>query len=129
MYTLIPNSEAVQSGDFIFFGGIVAKDEEGRLVGPGDVEVQTEVIIRKIAAYLESRGLGLKNLVYVNVFLTDLGLFDRMNQAYRKFMPEPLPPRKAVVTPIALADAVVEMTAIAGIHERKVLERPKKWIS
>ncbi|HUZ17325.1 MAG TPA: RidA family protein [Spirochaetia bacterium] len=127
MFSLIANSEAVRSGQLLFFGGMVARGESGALVAPGDVEAQTRVIIQKIGAYLSEAGLGLRNLVYVTVYLPDVELFDRMNSAYVQAMPAPLPPRKLIITPIVVAGAMVEMTAIAGISPREVLPPPNRW--
>ena len=65
---MIGNKEAVRSGDLIFFGGIVARDAAGVFPKAYDVEGQTELIIRRIEAYLRGQDLSLDNLVSVNGF-------------------------------------------------------------
>ncbi|MFQ3621312.1 MAG: RidA family protein [Spirochaetales bacterium] len=124
MHTMIPNREVAQAGDLIFFGGITSKDTKGILCFPYQVEAQTEMIVKRIESYLLAANLGLRNLVYVTVFLTDIRYYDAMNKAYIKVMPEPLPPRKVITGPLTLAGAVVEMTAIASVHPRKFIDFP-----
>jgi enamine deaminase RidA (YjgF/YER057c/UK114 family) len=122
MHPRIPNKEAVRAGDLIFFGGIIARDEKDDFPKAYDVEGQTELIIRRIEAYLRGQGLSLRNLVSVTVFLTDIRHYDTMNRAYAVCMPEPLPPRKVIVGPLTVTGAVVEMTAVASAADGRVLE-------
>lgn len=121
MHAMIQNKEAVRSGDLIFFGGIVARDAAGVFPKSYDVEGQTELIIRRIEAYLRGQDLSLDNLVSVTVFLTDIRDYDLMNRAYAANMPSPLPPRKVIVGPLTVAGAVVEMTAVASSDPREIL--------
>ena len=122
MHPMIPNQEAVRAGDLIFFGGIISKDPTGNFCCPYNVEKQTETILRRIEKYLKGEGLGMENLVQVTVFLSDIRFYDAMNLAYLRVMQEPLPPRKVIAAPLTVAGALVEMTAIASINPRKVLE-------
>ena len=121
MHTMTPNKEAVRSGDLIFFGGILSLDDEGNLRYPYNVECQTEVILQRIASYLQEEVLGLEHLVYVKVYITDIRHYDIMNKVYRRVMPEPLPPRKVITGPLTVEGALVEMTAIASIYPKRVL--------
>jgi enamine deaminase RidA (YjgF/YER057c/UK114 family) len=121
MHTLIPNKEAVRAGDLIFFGGVLSWDEDGTLKYPYNVEQQTEGILRRIEGYLKTEALGLEHLVYVTVYLTDIRHYDAMNKAYRRIMKDPLPPRKVVTGPLTVTGALVEMTAVASVHPRRVL--------
>lgn len=121
MHVLIPNKEAVRSGDFIFFGGILSWDENGTLQHPYQVEQQTEAILRRIERYLHAESLELENLVFVTVYLTDMRNYDAMNKVYLQVMREPLPPRKVIAGPLTVAGALVEMTAVASVCPKRVL--------
>jgi 2-iminobutanoate/2-iminopropanoate deaminase len=121
---MVPNSEALRSGDTIYFGGIVARDNEGLLLFPHDVQRQTEIVIRRIRAYLATQRLGLENLVSVSVFLSDIRYYDAMNETYVKEMPSPLPTRKVIISPFTIEGAMVEFTAIAHVQAPKVLDLP-----
>jgi enamine deaminase RidA (YjgF/YER057c/UK114 family) len=124
MFNILPSSDAVRTGDLIFFGGIVGKDASGKLVKPWDIAAQTEAMIGRVARYLRAENLGLENLVFVTVYIPDLRYFNAMNEVYGRLMPSPLPPRKLVVTPLVVEGAVVEMTAVASAGPRRVLTPP-----
>lgn len=124
LHVMVPNSEALRSGDTIYFGGIVARDNEGLLLFPHDVQRQTEIVIRRIRAYLATQRLGLENLVSVSVFLSDIRYYDAMNETYVKEMPSPLPTRKVIISPFTIEGAMVEFTAIAHVQAPKVLDLP-----
>ena len=124
MFNILPSSEAVRAGDFIFFGGVIGKDASGRLVKPFDVTAQTEAMIGRVAKYLRAEGLGLENLVFVTVYIPDLRYFNAMNEVYGRLMPSPLPPRKLIVTSLVVEGALVEMTAVASAQPPRVLSPP-----
>jgi 2-iminobutanoate/2-iminopropanoate deaminase len=123
VFNILPSSEAVRSGDLIFFGGTVGRDANG-VIKPLDAAGQTELILRRFEAYLRAEGLGLQNLVTVFVYMPDLRYFNTVNEVYARIIPSPLPPRKLIVTPLVVEGAVVEMTAIASAQPRRVLPRP-----
>lgn len=129
LHPLLPNSEAVRSGDLIFFGGIVARDGEGNPAFPYDVSVQTTAIVGRLESYLRTAGLDLHNLVRVEVYLPDIRYYDAMNEAYARVMPRPLPPRKVLVSPLTVEGALVEFTAIASRTTPVVLASPEESAS
>ena len=67
-----PTALAVAAGDFVYVSGMIAWDKERRIVGVGDVRVQTEKVIANIEATLKAAGLGLKDIVKVVFYLTDI---------------------------------------------------------
>lgn len=123
-HPLLPNSEAVLSGDWVFFGGIVAKDGRGNPAFPYDVAAQTAAVVGRIEALLRAADLELGNLVRVEVYLPDIRYYDLMNEAYARVMPRPLPPRKVLVSPLTIEGALVEFTAIASRIAPVVLASP-----
>jgi len=124
LHPLLPNSEAVRSGDWIFFGGIVAKDGRGNPAFPYDVTAQTAAVVGRLESYLRAAGLSLGHLVRVEVYLPDIRYYDEMNEAYARVMPRPLPPRKVLVSPLTVEGALVEFTAIASRAVPVVLAPP-----
>ena len=49
----VPFSKAVRAGDFLFLSGVLAMDAQARIV-EGDIQVQTKVVLERIAATLAS---------------------------------------------------------------------------
>ncbi|KAB8277158.1 Endoribonuclease L-PSP/chorismate mutase-like protein [Aspergillus minisclerotigenes] len=68
----------------------------GRFV-EGTVADRTDQIFRNISAVLQEADSGLKNIVKVNIFLTDMSNFQIMNEAYAKNFPEDVKPVRTCV--------------------------------
>lgn len=92
-----PYPHAKRVGDFLFLSGVgprkpgtreipgVMVDASGDVVGH-DVVAQTRSVIQNIEAVLEEAGSSLKDVVDVQVFLTDMKRdFARFNQVYGEF--------------------------------------------
>ena len=63
---------------------------------------------------LKAAGMTYKDAVSVQVYLTDMELFPRMNAVYITFFPDPRPSRTTVgVTKLAAPNAHIEITVTA----------------
>jgi 2-iminobutanoate/2-iminopropanoate deaminase len=72
-------SQGWRAGDFLFVTGTGPIDPAtGELVGDS-IEQQTEQTIDNISAILEADGVSLRDVVKVNVHLSDTSLFVRYN--------------------------------------------------
>ena len=63
-------SRAVKIGNRIIIGGTTAIDENGKIVGRGDVYLQTKYIFQKIESYLE-QAASLEDVVINRVYILD----------------------------------------------------------
>ncbi|HZQ94599.1 MAG TPA: Rid family hydrolase [Candidatus Sulfotelmatobacter sp.] len=89
-------SQGWRAGDFVFVTGTVPIDPvTGQLVGD-TIERQTEQTIDNLAAILEADGASLRDVVKVNVHLSDTSLFARYNQVYSRRFSRPYPVRTTV---------------------------------
>ena len=68
-------SAAVRAGDFLFIGGIVAFDDEGAVIAPGDGKAQVEVVYRYIEKILADHGATARNVVKETHFITNMDEF------------------------------------------------------
>ncbi|MFF0741235.1 RidA family protein [Streptomyces sp. NPDC004111] len=59
-------------GPMVVVSGQVPVDGEGRPVGEGDAEAQVRQVYANLATALEAAGSGLRDVVKLTVFLTDL---------------------------------------------------------
>jgi 2-iminobutanoate/2-iminopropanoate deaminase len=107
-----PYSQAIVAGGFVFVAGQVGLLPDGS--GPADtIQEQTEQVMENLKAILEAAGSGLDRLVKTTVFLTNLGLFDGMNEVYRRYVGD-VPPARSTFEVAALPPGiVVEIEAIA----------------
>jgi 2-iminobutanoate/2-iminopropanoate deaminase len=108
-----PLSAALLSEPMLFISGQVAIDPyTGTIVGD-DVATQTQQIFDNIRGLLESAGMGLENLVKVNIFLTDLTKFDAMNTVYAANLSAPYPARATVGASLNNPRLLLELDAVA----------------
>lgn len=108
-----PYSQAVRAGDLVFLSGQTPLDAEtGKLV-EGSVAAQTEQCFHNLEAVLHAAGLGLGDVVKVNVFLTDMADFAEMNAVYAMKFEQPFPARSTVGVAALPLGARVEIEMIA----------------
>lgn len=108
-----PYSQAVRVGNMVFFSGQIPLDPQNGEVVEGGIEVQTEQVMRNMAAVLKAAGLGFESVVKTTIFLVDLADFGTVNEIYgRRFLDTP--PARACVQVAALPKAVsIEIEWIA----------------
>jgi enamine deaminase RidA (YjgF/YER057c/UK114 family) len=67
-------SHAVRVGDLLFVAGQAALDENGNVVGEGDIEVQSEFVFDCLERILADQGATFEDVVSIRTFLTDMTL-------------------------------------------------------
>ena len=108
----LPYSQALIAGDVLYTSGQVPVDPEtGRLV-QGGIEAQTERVLENIKAIVEDAGSSMARVVKMTVYLQDLEDFDRVNEIYARYFPEPRPVRTTVGANLR-EKRLVEMDAVA----------------
>jgi enamine deaminase RidA (YjgF/YER057c/UK114 family) len=75
---------AKRVGNVIAVSGTVAVDEEGKVVGPGDLYVQTAFALKKIEKALRALDASLKDVVRTRTYVTDISRFDDFARAHRE---------------------------------------------
>ena len=81
---------------------------------PTDFEQEVKTCLDDIGIILKAAGMSYDNVVSVQVYLTDIDLFSKMNGVYAKVFKDPRPARTTVgVTKLAAANAHVEITVTA----------------
>ncbi|HSQ28037.1 MAG TPA: RidA family protein [Anaerolineales bacterium] len=111
-------SQGIHAGDFLFVAGHTPLDPITQQVVGDTIEDQTARVLENIRAVLEAGGARLEDVVKTTVYLTDIELFPRFNQAYSKFFPDSKPVRATVEAKIVGDGALVEIEAIAYLGDR-----------
>jgi 2-iminobutanoate/2-iminopropanoate deaminase len=65
-------SQAVKVGDTIYISGQVSHDDEGKIVGRGDMEAQMRQAYANIQKMLEQYGATMDNVIDEVLFVTDM---------------------------------------------------------
>ncbi len=74
-----PYSQAVVVGDLVFVAGQVPRDPQTGQT-PESIEDQTRLVLSNIRAILEEAGCTMQQVVRVDVYLSNMNYFSRMNE-------------------------------------------------
>lgn len=104
-------SQAVRAGDTVYLSGQIGLDPATmQLVqGVGD---EIHRVFKNLRAVAEAAGGSLADVVKLNVYLTDLGHFARVNEIMAEYFQEPYPARAAIGVAALPRGASVEMDAV-----------------
>jgi len=91
-----PYSQAVRAGDFVYLSGQIPLDPATMEVVAGDFRDRAVRVFTSLDAVTRAAGGSLKDVVKLNVYLTDLGQFATVNEVMSEFLDEPYPARAAV---------------------------------
>ena len=104
-------SQAVKVGDTVYMSGQIGLDpQSGQLVD--GIDAQIVRVFDNLKAVAEAAGGSLADVVKLNVFLTDLGNFAKVNETMAKYFQQPYPARAAVGVASLPRGALVEADAV-----------------
>ncbi len=99
----------------LFVAGQAPVDEDGQIVGEGDVEEQTRQVFTNIARVLEQAGMTFENVVELGVYLTEISEVRTYARVRDEFVNTAAPPASTAVGVVgfALPGMLVEINAVA----------------
>jgi 2-iminobutanoate/2-iminopropanoate deaminase len=110
-----PYSQGVVANGFLYTAGQTPRDPAtGNQVG-GDIAAQTNRVLDSLEAILKSAGCTLQDVVKVTVFMTDLGDFTKMNEAYGARFGSHRPARTTVQVSKLPGNAPLEIDMVARV--------------
>jgi 2-iminobutanoate/2-iminopropanoate deaminase len=108
-----PFSPGILVDGTLYVAGQIGQDLKTKEV-PDDFEAEVKTCLDRIGIILKAAGMSFQDAVSVQVYLTDMDLFARMNAVYTTYFKDPRPARTAVgVTRLAVAKARIEITVTA----------------
>jgi 2-iminobutanoate/2-iminopropanoate deaminase len=113
-----PYAQAISAsaGRLIFCSGQIPLDPTtGELVGTGDVRLQTERVMKNLAAVLTAAGASFADVTKTTIYLADLQDFAAVNEVYARFVGESPPARATIQVAGLPKGASVEIDAIAVV--------------
>lgn len=105
-------SQAVKSGNRVYLSGQIPLVPETMQLVAGDSAAQIRRVFDNLQAVARAAGGELKDLVKLNVYLTDLADFPLVNQLMAEYFSEPYPARAAVGVAALPKGAAVEMDGV-----------------
>ncbi|NOY77736.1 MAG: RidA family protein [Calditrichaeota bacterium] len=108
-----PYSQAVLVGNTLYCSGQIAiNPESGKLV-TGDIQAETEQVLKNLGAVLKAGGMGFGNVVKATVFMKDISNYKAINEVYAKYFSTKPPAREAVQVANLPKNVNVEISVIA----------------
>jgi reactive intermediate/imine deaminase len=105
-------SQAVRAGNTVYLSGQIPLDPKTMELVTGDIEKEIRQVFENLAAVAEAAGGSLAKAVKVNVFLTDLAHFAKVNEVMAQYISQPYPARAAVGVAQLPRGARVEVEAV-----------------
>jgi reactive intermediate/imine deaminase len=107
-------SQAVRVGDTVYLSGQIGLDPATMQMVDG-IDAQIVRVFENLKAVAEAAGGSLNDVVKLNVFLTDLANFARVNETMAAYFSAPFPARAAVGVKELPRGALVEADAVMHV--------------
>ncbi len=107
-----PYSQAVRTGNTVYFSGQIPLDPATGDLVEGDFEVQVRRAFDNLQAVAVAAGGSLDKVVRLGLYLVDLGQFAAVNQVMQEYFAAPYPARSTVQVSALPKGAVFEVDAV-----------------
>lgn len=109
-----PFSGAVQIGRTLYLSGDIGVDDQNKV--PATAEAEARLLLESVQRTLEEAGYTMDDLVFVQVFCSDVKHYDAFNAVYRTFFKREFPARAFIGSGPLLFNARFEMQGIAVLR-------------
>lgn len=101
----------VNGGDTVYLSGQIGLNPSSMQMMAG-IEGQIQQVLSNLKAVATASGGSLSDIVKLNVYLTDLSNFEKVNTAMASYFDKPYPARAAIGVAALPRGALVEMDAV-----------------
>jgi reactive intermediate/imine deaminase len=117
------SSGAVDAGDYVYISGQGPQSSDGKV--PARFADQVRQTLDNIKSIVEAAGLTMNNVVYMQVYLTDISKYDEMNRIFGEYFPK-TPPARAVLGVAGVPQSNIEINAVAvrDLADRRAISPP-----
>jgi enamine deaminase RidA (YjgF/YER057c/UK114 family) len=106
----------VQANEMLYIAGQGPTAGDGSIVGAGDIEAQVRQVFANIQALLEAAGATFNNVVFMNMYVTDIRFRETITMVRNEILEAPFPAATMVqIGSLASTDWLVEIDAIAAL--------------
>lgn len=109
-------SQAIKVGNTVYLSGQIPLDPVRMEMVAGDFEAQAVRVFENLKAVTEAAGGSLRDMVKLNIFLTDLSNFAKLNEVMSRYFEQPYPARAAIGVASLPRGAEVEMDGVLFIE-------------
>lgn len=109
-----PFSYGILDEKTLYVSGALGMDEDGKIVGKGNVLVQTERAFEIVGSVLKTAGCSFDDVLKMNVYLVNRDHYKLMNEVRKRLFHPPYPASTVVIVKeLVLPEALVEVDVIA----------------
>ena len=106
-------SQAIVHGNLIYVSGQLPIDPMTGEKRIGSIEEQTEQALRNVSEIIKAAGSSMDQVIKTTVYISDIQLWERINEVYRDFFGAHRPARAVVPTKDLHYGFQIEVEAIA----------------
>jgi 2-iminobutanoate/2-iminopropanoate deaminase len=108
-------SQAVVHENMVFVSGQLPIDPDNNRKTVGSIEEQTEQALKNLSEILKAAKSDLNHVLKTTVYISDIGLWDRINRVYSQFFTDHRPARAVVPTKELHFGFQIEVEAVAVV--------------
>ncbi len=108
-------SQAIVHNDIMYVSGQLPIISGEKPRAPGSIEEQTVQALRNLKAILTAGGSGLKRVLKITIYISDISLRNTVNEVYSAFFGDHHPARSVVPTRGLHLGYQIEIDAIAAL--------------
>jgi 2-iminobutanoate/2-iminopropanoate deaminase len=112
-----PYSHAVKSNGLIFLSGQTPVDPATGSLVEGSIGDHTRQCLDNLATVAAAAGASLEDAVRMGIYVTDIGTFKDVNEAYGAYFPSAPPARSTIGVAALPLGAQVEIDAVLAIPD------------
>ena len=113
-----PYSQAIKAGKFIFCSGQIGLDPKNNNIVKGGINQETRQALKNLSMILKAHGVSFKDVIRVDIFLTDINDFHKVNEIYASyFIVDPKPVRQTAAVAALPKRAKIEISCIAYVKK------------
>ena len=110
-------SSAVVYNGLIFVSGQLPRNAETGEVETGAIEAQTQLALRNVEQILLEAGSDLNHVLQMTIYVSEMGLWDKVNETYARILGEHKPARAIIPVGRFRGNFLIEIEAIAAVKE------------
>lgn len=105
-------SQAIKAGNTVWLSGQIPLDPVSMDTAGDDIVTQTHQVFKNLRAVAEAAGGGLSQMVKLNISMTDLSHFAKVNEVMAEYFTLPYPARACVGVASLPRNVMIEIEAI-----------------
>ena len=110
-------SQAVKAGNTVYLSGQIPLVAETMTMVSDDFTEQAHQVFKNLVAVCNAAGGQINDTVKVNIFLTDLGQFAKVNETMSQYFTQPYPARAAIEVSALPKGAQIEIDGVMVLPE------------